>query len=118
MLSVLAIKKNKALFTWLMITLFCIIFAFIYEHFSFGVYSNHMIYMFLYPLILGIIPSLIFRKHLGRLFNDGVLLLTASSLLKGVFEIYGTTSNLTSYLSYLGILCLMIGLILFIKGEL
>lgn len=111
MLSVSVIKKNKPVIIWLGITLFCILFAFIYELFSFGVYSKSMIYMFLYPLLLGVLPSYYLKLSFNRLWNDGILLLTGSSLLVGVFEIYGTTSMYTMYLKYLGITCLILGLL-------
>lgn len=108
MLSVLDIKKNKPFLVWLGITVFCIVFAFVYELFSFGVYSNHMIFLFVYPLVFGMIPCYIMHASMNRIWNDGVLLLTGSSLLAGVFEIYGTSSIYTSYLWYLGIFCLIV----------
>lgn len=92
---VLDIKKNKPLLIWLGISVFCMVFAFIYELFSFGVYSMRMILMFLYPLLLGALPCLILKRQMGRFFNDGILLLTGASLLAGVLEIYGTTSIMT-----------------------
>lgn len=105
------IKKNKPLFIWLGITVFCMAFAFIYELFSFGVYSMNMILMFLYPLLLGALPCLIFKRHMGRFFNDGILLLTGASLLAGVLEIYGTTSMMTGLMWWLGIVFLCLGLL-------
>jgi len=98
---------------WIGITIFTIIFAAIYEHFSFGVYSNAMIFMFVYPLLLGLAPSLIMKiKNLGRLpvfWNDGVICLTIGSLLKGVFEIYGTESSYVKFFYIIGAILLIIG---------
>ena len=109
MLSVSAIKSNKAALTWLAISVFCAVFALIYEYFSFRVYSPSMIFLFAWPLCLGVLPAL-FTKHMtGRLWNDGVLLLTAGSLLTGIFEIYGTTSTMTHWFYILGAACLLIG---------
>ena len=114
MLSVLDIKKNRPFLVWLGMTLFCILFAVIYEMFSFGVYSKHMILMFLYPLLLGALPCLIFNRSTGRFWNDGILLLTGGSLLAGVLEIYGTSSSLTDMIWWLGIVFLMLELIVFL----
>ena len=111
MLSVSDIKKNKPFLIWLGITLFCILFALIYEMFSFGVYSMRMILMFLYPLLLGVLPCLFFRQGTGRFWNDGILLLTGGSLLGGVLEIYGTSSSLTDMIFWLGVIFLILDLI-------
>lgn len=111
MLSVLDIKENRPFLIWLEISLFCILFAVIYEMFSFGVYSMPMILMFLYPLLLGAFPCLIFHRSTGRLWNDGILLLTGGSLLAGVLEIYGTSSSLTDMIWWLGIVFLILELI-------
>lgn len=112
MLSVLDIKNNKYLKVWLSITLFCILFSTIYELFSFGVISYNMILMFLYPLLLGAIPSLIFKQNVGRLYNDGVLLLAGASLLRGVFEIYGTTSPYPLVITVMGIILIVVQLVI------
>ena len=108
MLSVLDIKQNRPFQVWIGITLFCILFAAVYEMFSFGVYSLHMILMFLYPLLLGALPCLFFRQGAGRFWNDGILLLTGGSLLSGVLEIYGTSSSLTDLILRLGISLLIL----------
>ncbi len=99
------------------ITLFCIIFAFVYEMFSFGVYSMNMILMFLYPLLLGALPCLLLHKTAGRFWNDGILLLTGGSLLAGVLEIYGTSSSLTDMIRWLGIVFLALDLIIIVMKK-
>ena len=40
-----SVIKNKTIRTWLLITAFSVIFAFVYECFSFGVYSIFMMSM-------------------------------------------------------------------------
>ncbi len=117
MLSALDIKKNKPFLIWLGIALFCIIFAFVYEMFSFGVYSMNMILMFLYPLLLGALPCLLLHKTAGRFWNDGILLLTGGSLLAGVLEIYGTSSSLTDMIRWLGIVFLALDLIIIVMKK-
>ena len=106
MRSVSDIKIYKPALVWLGISGFFALFAAIYEHFSFGVYSVPMICAFLYPLLLGFLPCLVLGRNIGRLWNDGVLLLLFGSVLTGVLEIYGTTSNITPWFRIAGILCL------------
>ena len=109
MQSVLDIKKNKPFKTWSLITIICIIFSTIYEYFSFGVISLNMVLTFIYPLLLGVIPSL-FIKINSRLYNDGILCLIFGSILKGIFDIYGTSSIYPNYLMLIGIGLILIGI--------
>ena len=107
--------KYKEVIVWSGITAFTIIFAAVYEHFSFGVYSNAMIFMFVFPLVLGTLTSLILTikgwGSLPRLWNDGVLALTLGSLLTGVLEIYGTDSILTILFMLAGFVLLGLGVL-------
>ena len=93
---------RRALPVYVGVTAFVLVFGIIYEHFSFGVYSIYMQYAFVIPLVLGVLPSLIFAmmKHppclrtLGRRFwHDGIAVLTVGSLFTGVLHIYGTSSG-------------------------
>jgi hypothetical protein len=86
-------------------TLFCGLFSFVYEHYSHGVYSDNMIYFFLFPLlggvlpygVLGLINKLHFPGHISmNLYNSGIATLTVGSCFEGVLEIYGTTSSYMS----------------------
>ena len=108
-------SNYKETLVWSGITAFTIIFAAVYEHFSFGVYSNAMIFMFVFPLALGVLPSLILSlKGWGRLsrsWNDGVIALTLGSMLTGVLEIYGTSSIYTSLFMILGFILLGLGVL-------
>ena len=97
--------------TWLKISLFCLLFSAVYEYFSFGVYSVWMIGLFVWPLVLGAGASLLLGKDPGRLWNDGVLVLTAGSLLKGIHEIYGTTNVLTGWFLLAGAVLLSSGVL-------
>lgn len=117
-----SVTKKEPL-VWLGITVFTIIFALVYEHFSFGVWSNAMVFMFVFPLILGFIPSLILTiarwGYLPRLWNDGVLVITAGSLLTGIIEIYGSDSYYTPWFFYIGTALLILGVlqIIFTKKD-
>ena len=60
--SVTDIQKKRFCISsvvYLCITLFCVIFNIIYTYFSYGMTSTHMKYMFLFPLLLGCIPSIL-----------------------------------------------------------
>ena len=74
-----------------------------------------MIFMFIFPLFLGFLPSLILSlKNWGRLpvlWNDGVLMLTAWSLLKGVLEIYGSESVYVPWFFFGGLALLLMGVL-------
>lgn len=102
-------------------TVFCAVFGCIYEHFSFGVYSNFMLYAFCVPLVLGAMPFLFMGiRRLNnsaedglqqkqsvewsqeaysviacRLWHAGIATLTVGFLFKGILDIYGTASALT-----------------------
>ncbi len=91
---------------YLAVSLFCLLFGAVYEHFSHGVYSSAMVYAFAYPLCLGAFPALtlcviggkaqrfIFTGASARLWAYGIATLTVGSILSGVLEIYGTDSPL------------------------
>lgn len=88
--------------------------AAIYELFSHGVYSYHMIYAFMIPLVLGCMTHLadnrgIFEAggQLGEiLLASSVATLSIGSIIKGVLEIYGTTNMLTTFYPVAGVLLL------------
>lgn len=122
---------NKAIFRrtiiWLGISAFCLIFYLIYNIFSHGVRSPYMTYLFAWPLILGFLPCIIISiivriKHCtiridaitDNAYCSGVAALTASSLLKGIFDIAGTASVYQTWLSYAGIFLIAVAIIRFI----
>lgn len=84
------------------VSAFCALFGGIYEVYSHGVYSYSMIYAFAIPLVMGAIPSLVMAM-LSRpckvsvsfdLYIFAIATATVESILKGVLEIYGTSSRL------------------------
>ena len=86
---------------YLVASLACAVFSLVYEFFSHGVVSLWMVALFSYPLLLGMIPAVICacahvrESHLARqLWACGVITLAMGSCLRGVLEIYGTTSEL------------------------
>lgn len=105
---------------YLWVTLFCVVFGAIYEYFSFGVYSNYMIYAFMIPFVLGVIPFFLIgrggyeaekRPRAIGIWNAGVATLTVGSFFMGILEIYGTTNGLAVVYLIVGIILLVIGML-------
>ena len=97
-------------------SLFCALFAAIYEAFSYGVYSYFMLFAFVLPLLGCALPYSIMAltekrlptKSALRLWNSGIAILTVGSILQGVLEIYGTTNGLMLCYPISGIIfCIM-----------
>ena len=95
------------------------IFSAIYELFSHQVYSNFLVFAFLFPLLGGFAPySLLLRNPrlqrpgiLARcLYNSGLSTLTAGSIFQGILEIYGTTNHLSILYWAVGFALLALGL--------
>lgn len=118
-LSILDIKRT--IIKYIFFTIFILVFGQIYEHFSFGVISNYMIYAFLIPLILGLLINIIIyftkivpNKMGSCLYNNGIITLTVGSILRGVLDIYGTTNMYLKIYLYAGVLLIIAGIILYI----
>ncbi len=114
-------NKLKNVKIYCITTLFCVAFSFIYSQFSHGVSSPHMTYLFLYPLLLGVVVEqlLIFLKITGpdyfwpmHFYHTGVVALILGSLLRGIFEIAGTASFYQIALSVGGIVLIFCGIIM------
>ena len=124
--SVIDYKKIKVRITvlvYLGITVFCVFFSTVYEHFSHGVYSNAMIWLFAYPFIggvlmfglLGFIKKAPFPGRVSyNLYNSGIAALSVGSCFTGVLEIYGTASNLSAIYWIAGIFLTGIGILLYL----
>lgn len=117
-------RVRKGLIGMLITTLFCILFAMIYNHFGHGVYSAYMTYMFLFPLILGggiygLILILPMTKEISRfsfnLYNSGIATLTVGSLLKGIFEIAGTSSSYVVVYWLVGIIMVVYSMLMMVR---
>lgn len=109
------------------ITLFCLVVFLVYNIFSHGVYSNYMTFLFAWPLLLGFVPALMIAlipalcepSHLTKaLYHAGLAAATVSSLLRGIFEIAGTSSPLQMPLMYFGIGMMIVGAITYIYSNL
>lgn len=115
-------QMRRTLLIYLSTTLFCGLFSAVYEHFSHGVYSNYMIYLFMFPLIGGVLPYAVLGLFLrtrcplpvpARIYNSGVATLTVGSCMKGVLEIYGTTSDYMVAYWAAGVFLVVLGLAVF-----
>ena len=110
---------------YLISTIVTALFGAVYEYFSFGVFSYYMLYAFIFPLILGILPWLMiamddryfigegFPKQMtGNLWGAGITTLTVGSILHGVLDIYGTTSTITKYYFIAGAVLIVTALVI------
>lgn len=103
-------------FTYLLISLFCLLFGVIYEHFSHEVYSGYMIYAFAFPLLGGTLPFLAMSLAkvksvpgtlLQKIYHCGIATLTVGSIVQGMLDIYGTTNSLTIIYRIAGLLLVL-----------
>ena len=117
---------NLGVRVYLPVTAFCLIFFLIYDRFSHGVRSPYMTYLFAWPLVLGLLPSLLMQafprmrrqKQLSAdLYHPGVAAVTVSSLLRGIFEIAGTASDYQVWLMLAGGVLLLGGLLAYLFGK-
>ncbi len=108
---------------FLCVTLFCGLFSAVYEHFSHGVYSNYMVYLFMFPFFGGLVPYALFglvpkikcpSPASARIFNSGVAALAVGSCIKGVLDIYGTSSSYQPIYWVLGVMLVSFGVVMFV----
>ena len=99
--SVIKNKRVKKTFvSYSLLTILFLAFSRIYESFSFGETSLHMHYLFVVPLIGGIIMALLMKiiPNLGRLslnlWNSAVAVLTAGMLFRGIVNLSGRSTTL------------------------
>lgn len=112
-------------FIYLLVSIFCVLFGFVYECFSHEVYSFYMIYAFMIPLIGGVIPFYgmalygirrVPKRLSINLYNSGIGTLTVGSIFKGVLEIYGTSNRMVIFYWFVGIGFLCAGVLLYLIG--
>lgn len=104
-------------------TIVCFIFSKIYNHFGHGVYSFYMTFLFLWSLIGGawyvllLLLDTVPNRISINTMNAGVATLTAGSLVKGIVEIAGTSSNYEIGFFILGTVFVFGGIISLIKWK-
>ncbi len=96
-------RAKRSAIVGLSLTLFCVIFTVIYEHFSHNAASSYMRCMFLMPLVGVALPALIgyltpLHRYLGRaafnLWNSGMAVWTVGCLFRGIVNISGRHTTL------------------------
>lgn len=106
-MTLFSLSNNKkgirnTFFTYIGVVIFCIVFGLVYERFSHGIVSNFMLFGFMFPLGLGLVPfGLLFLTKTEKcpdtistyIYNAGVATLTVGSYFKGMLDIYGTTRD-------------------------
>ncbi len=107
-------RLSRTILFYLGLTAFCILFDRVYFLFGHGVESPAMLWMFLYPLLAGVVPfSLLwmlvenarekmFFRSAYNLFNAAMAILIVGSAMQGVIDIAGTTSPYTGYYPIVG----------------
>ena len=119
-------RIKKTIIIYFFTTIFTIVFDRIYALFSHGVSSLSMNLMFLYPLLGGVVVYYILGYLLKNkknsmiisfnLYNSGIAILTVGSLLRGIMDIAGTSSQYIKYYFIIGVLVIITSVIGFIKN--
>lgn len=120
-------KKNTAgpLFVYAGLTVFCLVFYLIYNHFSHGVHSAYMTYLFMWPLVFGVVQKLIRlafaalpvpSENAADLWNAGLAACIVASALLGIFEIAGTSSPYPIWMMRAGGVMMAAGAVIYVIG--
>ena len=102
-------RLKKTLVGYSLLTIFFLAFSRIYESFSFGETSLHMHYLFVVPLVGGIILAILLKiiPNLARLslnlWNSAVAVLTAGMLFRGIVNLSGRSTTLDQPYWYVGL---------------
>ena len=95
---------------WAAVSAFCALFSVIYNHYGHGIHSFFMSFLFLWPflgaawyLLLPLAVSLHPSRLSKNMMNAGLATITAGSLLRGIFEIAGTSSPYENEFFFLGV---------------
>lgn len=117
-------RLQKTLVGYSILTIFFLVFSRIYESFSFGETSLHMHYLFVVPLVGGIIMALLLKiiPNLGRLslnlWNSAVAVLTAGMLFRGIVNLSGRSTTLDQPYWYVGIAFALLAIVsLFLQKK-
>ena len=110
-------RLKKTILWYILISAFFFVGSRIYEHFSFGETSAFMHYLFLIPLIGGLllIGLQVFIKGLSRitlnLWNSAVATATAGALYRGIVKLSGRSTTLDQPYYYVAGIFLALALI-------
>ena len=126
-LFTLVTKKSasKHFFTYIGLTIFSLVFTFVYELFSYGESSTFMRLMFFAPLagamiylLTGLGMSWVRNRVSKFLLNSAIAVVSSACLVKGIVEVSGRTTSVDMPYWYVeaGLLCLSL-LIGFIRSR-
>lgn len=102
-------RFKKTIISYTQITIFFFIFSRIYEAFSFGETSVHMHYLFVVPLVGGILLTMFlkvlpyFSRISLNLWNSDVAIITTGTLFRGIVNLSGRSTTLDALYWYVGI---------------
>ncbi|MBM7642006.1 hypothetical protein [Streptococcus loxodontisalivarius] len=109
----------KGSIIYLAISIFCVIFTYVYELYSYGESSPYMRLMFLAPLISAaffVLTAFGFTWLQNRasllVFNSGIAIIVSACLVKGIIEVSGRTTTIDQPYWYVAIAFLVLSLIL------
>jgi len=117
-------KRWKIIRIYALMSVIAVAVNLIYTQFSYGISSDSMAWMFLYPLLggclffllLGVLIPGVFQSEYYRTFfnlhNFGIATLTVNSFLTGILEIAGTASTYTRMIAIAGWTLITVGLII------
>ena len=116
---------GRIAFNYLAASVICAAIGLIYELFSHGVWSTYMTLGWVFPLVLGALPNLIIRLTGGKepgvaaenIYACGIATFTVGCMLKGVLEIFGTTSHLLKVYPIAGTVLIVIGALMYLIGK-
>jgi len=120
-LSISGIEKSlrRHILAFLGAAAFGLLLSTVYNLYSHGVHSFFMSFLFLWPLLgavwYGILAALRVSPHRlsKNLMNAGIATVTAGSLLRGIFEIAGTSSAYQNLFFTAGVILIFWGLTAF-----
>ena len=100
---------------YMLTTLFCIAFNYLYSLFGHGVSSPYMSYAFVFSLVLGIVGFIVFgwlnleNRIAFNLYNAGIATLTVGSILRGIIDIAGADTTYPVFYFLVGTVLVAIG---------
>ena len=115
--SVTKKSASKHFFTYIGLTIFSLVFTFVYERFSYGESSMFMRMMFFAPLVGALIYLLTgmgmswVRNRVSKfLLNSAIAVVSSACLVKGIVEVSGRTTSVDMPYWYVAavLLCLSI----------
>lgn len=110
-------RLKKTLVGYSLLTIFFLAFSRIYESYSFGETSLHMHYLFVVPLVGGIILAILLKiiPNLARLslnlWNSAVAVLTAGMLFRGIVNLSGRSTILDQPYWYIGLVFALLAIV-------